>query len=211
MITMGMKKYTKYLPIVALAAVLASCSNDKTEPGYTFMDDMYRSPSLETYATSTQFENGMEAQLPVEGTVPRGYVVYEYPNTNEGYEAARTQLMMPDAYKTDEALAKGKELYAIFCTHCHGDKGDGNGWLVQQEKILGVPSYSADRLPNITPGSMYHVIMHGKGIMGSHASQLTHDERWEIIRYVLELRGEKVEQTADNEANMSVVNNEQPS
>jgi hypothetical protein len=57
-----------------------------------------------------------------------------------------------------------------------------------QEKILGVPSYAASRLPDITTGSMYHVIMHGKGIMGSHASQLTYDERWEIIRYVVKLR-----------------------
>ena len=38
------------------------------------------------------------------------------------------------------------------------------------EKFIGIPSYK-DR--DITEGSIYHVIMHGKNLMGSHASQLT--------------------------------------
>lgn len=199
-----MKKYFRYLPFLVAVVLFVGCNSDKTTPGYTFMDDMYRSPSLETYEPTAEFANGTSAQLPVDGTVPRGYTVYEFPNTNEGYEAARTTLSIPDDFKTEEALVKGKELYTLFCTPCHGDKGDGNGWLVQQEKILGVPSYSPDRLPNITSGSMYHVIMHGKGIMGSHASQLTYEERWQIVRYVLELRGEKVEEAT---AEVAAANN----
>jgi len=202
-----MRNTFKYIPLIATVALLAACNNDKTTPGYTFMDDMYRSPSLETYQATDMFGDGMAAQLPVEGTVPRDYEVYEFPNTNEGYEAARTTLMLPEEFKSEEALAKGKELYGIFCTHCHGDKGDGNGWLVQQEKILGVPAYTPDRLPDITAGSMYHVIMYGKGIMGSHASQLNYQERWSIVRYVLELRGEKVEAASTEEA----TNNDQQS
>lgn len=181
-------KRLSILSIVAVSTLMASCNLDKSTPGYTYMDDMYTSPSLETYAPATQFENGLSAQLPVEGTIPRGYHPYEYANSNEGYELARTTLEMPAAFMSEEALAEGKELYNIFCDHCHGEKGDGNGPLVQQEKILGVPSYAASRLPDITPGSMYHVIMHGKGIMGSHASQLTYDERWKIVRYVVKLR-----------------------
>lgn len=185
-----MKRIIKYTSIAALAFVAFACNNDKSTPGYTFMDDMYVSPSIETYEPTTQYSNGMGAQLPVEGTVPRGYTVYDYPNTNEGYEAARTGLKMSAAYKAIDA-EQGKELYNIFCSSCHGEKGDGNGWLVQQEKILGVPSYSKDRLPEITEGSIYHVIVHGKNMMGSHASQLNEDERWKIVRYVLNLRGEE--------------------
>jgi mono/diheme cytochrome c family protein len=182
-----MKRITTVIALAA-SALLASCNADKTSPGYTYMDDMYVSPSLETYQPATQFKNGLSAQLPVEGTVPRGYHPYEFANSNEGYEAARTTLEMPAEFMSEEALADGKELYNIFCDHCHGEKGDGNGPLVMQEKILGVPSYSATRLPDITPGSMYHVVMHGKGIMGSHASQLNYDERWKIVRYVVKLR-----------------------
>ena len=177
-------KRLSILLLFVTGAALSSCNNDKTTPGYVYMDDMYTSPSLETYEPAYQFSNGLSAQLPVEGTVARGYHPYEYPNTNEGYDSAKDSLRMPVSFESDEALAEGKELYTTFCVNCHGEKGDGNGNLVQQEKILGVPAYK-DR--DITPGSMYHVIMHGKGIMGSHASQLTYDERWKIVRYVVKL------------------------
>ena len=197
-----MKIRTILFGLVASSFAFTACNNDKTTPGYTFMDDMYQSPSLETYEPTDMFESGTSAQLPVEGTVPRNYV---------GYEAARTTLMLPEEFKGEEALAKGKELYTIFCAPCHGDKGDGNGWLVQQEKILGVPAYSKDRLPDITAGSMYHVIMHGKGIMGSHASQLTYDERWNIVRYVLELRGEPVDEASEMSAEEPTENEDQQS
>lgn len=151
------------------------------------MDDMYRSPSLETYAAAENTAQGTEAQLPVEGTVARGYVPYDLPNSNEGYEASKNNAAVP-AYFAELNAEDGKELYSIFCSHCHGDKGDGNGILMEREKILGIPSYGADRLPDITPGSIYHVIMYGKNNMGSHASQLTYDERWKIIQYVMKLR-----------------------
>ncbi len=103
---------------------------------------------------------------------------------------------MPAEFSDSISLEKGKALYGIFCVQCHGEKGDGNGWLVEQEKILGVPSYDKTRLPDITAGSIYHVIVHGKNVMGSHASQLNYDERWQIVRYVQALRGEQNPETA---------------
>ena len=115
---------------------------------------------------------------------------YKYPNTNEGYEDAKVYLTNPNDFSDSLThIEEGKELYKMFCTSCHGDKGDGQGQLVLNEKILGVPSYN-DPGRIITEGSIYHVIMHGKGIMGSHASQLTEDERWKIVSYVQQLKME---------------------
>ena len=82
-------------------------------------------------------------------------------------------------------LSKGKELYNIYCAVCHGSKGDGQGILMKREKFLGIPSY-ADR--EITEGSTYHVLMYGKNLMGSHASQVNAEERWQISQYVMSLR-----------------------
>ena len=90
---------------------------------------------------------------------------------------------------SDENLEKGKQLYNIYCISCHGKKGDGNGYLAQTEKFLGIPSY-ADR--EINAGTIYHVIMHGKNLMGSHSSQLTYKERWQVIHYVEQLRGDLI-------------------
>jgi hypothetical protein len=36
---------------------------------------------------------------------------------------------------------------------------------------------------------MYHVIMYGKGQMGSYASQLKPEERWWVINYIREKQG----------------------
>lgn len=170
--------------VAGSAAALSACNWDKTTPGYTYMDDMYRSPAHQTYEPGT-------AKEPAEGSVPRGYVPYTIPNTNEGYAASRANSDVPVMYETLDAES-GKQLYIQFCSHCHGEKGDGNGILMQREKILGIPGYGADRLPDITPGSIYHVIMYGKNSMGSHASQLNYDERWKIIKYVWKLRMDQV-------------------
>jgi len=58
---------------------------------------------------------------------------------------------------------------------------------LKQRKFLGIPSYK-DR--DITEGSIYHVLMHGKNLMGSHSSQLTYKERWQIVQYVEVLRAD---------------------
>jgi mono/diheme cytochrome c family protein len=152
--------------VAGSAVALTSCNWDKSTPGYTYMDDMYRSPSHQTYEPGT-------AKEPVEGTVPRGYVPYTIPNSNEGYAASRANTEVPAMYAALDAES-GKQLYTQFCSHCHGEKGDGNGILMQREKILGIPGYGVDKLPDITPGSIYHVIMYGKNNMGSHASQLNY-------------------------------------
>jgi mono/diheme cytochrome c family protein len=182
--------------VAGSAVALTSCNWDKSTPGYTYMDDMYRSPSHQTYEPGT-------AKEPVEGTVPRGYVPYTIPNSNEGYAASRANTEVPAMYAALDAES-GKQLYTQFCSHCHGEKGDGNGILMQREKILGIPGYGVDKLPDITPGSIYHVIMYGKNNMGSHASQLNYEERWKIIKYVWKLRMDQVPGAAPAAADTTV-------
>lgn len=180
-----MKTIYKLAALVGVSVVATSCFN-KEKPNYQFFPDMYESVAYETYSESSAFKNGKAAQLPAENSIPRGFEVYEYPNTTEGLEEARANLKSPlaDAERNDP---KGKELYTIYCGVCHGDKGDGKGNLVKREKFLGVPSY-ADR--ELTEGGIYHVITYGLNAMGSHANQLTQQERWIVTDYVLKLKSE---------------------
>ncbi|MBR9757366.1 MAG: cytochrome c [Algicola sp.] len=150
------------------------------------MPNMYESVGYETYSESNAFRNGKEGQLPVEGTIPRGYKPFDIDNTIEGFELAKTTLKSPlDSTQVD--MAKGKELYDIYCGICHGNKGAGQGNLVKREKILGIPSY-ADAGRAITEGSTYHTIYYGKNAMGSYANQLNEEERWQVVAYVMELK-----------------------
>jgi len=99
---------------------------------------------------------------------------------------AKAELKSPlDSLSVNEE--KGAELFNIYCAICHGEKGDGQGNLVKREKFLGVPNY-ADR--DITEGSIFHVITYGLNSMGSHANQLSQQERWLVTAHVLKLKGE---------------------
>ncbi|WP_028891349.1 cytochrome c [Tenacibaculum sp. 47A_GOM-205m] len=174
--------------IIALAVVATSLSscNDKRKPQVQYMPDMYVSVPYDVNGADG-LNGKMVNKLPVAGTVSRnGVVAYDIPNTNEGYEKAKAELKSP-LPTTEANLEKGKELYGIYCASCHGTKGDGNGVLSQRDKFNGIPNY-ADR--ELTPGNIYHVIMYGKGVMGSHASQLQYNERWQVVQYVEKLRSE---------------------
>ena len=162
---------------------LTSCF-DTSKPNYQYFPNMYESVGYKTYQESDAFPNGIQAQLPVEGSVPRGWQPYEYEDSNEGYESAKLNLKSP-LVNNEENLKNGKKMYDIYCSVCHGSKGDGQGILMEREKFLGIPSY-ADR--DITEGSIYHVLMHGINLMGSHAGQVDDEERWQIAQYVLKLR-----------------------
>ncbi|WP_298237599.1 cytochrome c [uncultured Algibacter sp.] len=180
-----MKSLIKIL-VIAVVFVAVSC-NKSSAPNYQFMPNMYESAGYETYGEAA-FPNGVEAQLPAEGSIPRGYVPFDIENSTEGYELAKATLTSPlDSTQVD--LAKGKELYDIYCGICHGNKGKGQGNLVKREKILGIPSYD-DVGRAINEGSIYHTIYYGKNAMGSYANQLNEEERWQVVSYVLKLKAD---------------------
>ena len=174
--------------LILLAVILQSCWSDKGTPNFEYMPNMYESLSYEAYSENDLYEDNLSARLPVEGTIPRGYSLYKYEDTNEGYDLAKQQLTNP--YDFDEVdMLKAKELYNIYCGVCHGSKGAGQGILVKREKILGIPSY-ADPGRGITPGSTYHVIYYGRNTMGSYANQLNDKERWMVTNYVMKLKSD---------------------
>ena len=180
-----MKSVYKISLLVCISILVSSCHNN-SKPNYQYMPNMYEAVSYETYSQSSAFKNGKEGQLPVKGTIKRGFVPYDYPNTTAGYEAAKANLKSPlDSISVD--MEKGKELFEIYCAICHGNAGDGKGKLVKQEKLLGIPSYK-DRL--ITAGSIFHVQTYGLNSMGSYANQLNQHERWLVASYVLKLKSE---------------------
>jgi mono/diheme cytochrome c family protein len=160
---------------------------DKGSPNYQYMPNMYEPVGYEAYGEIGFMPDGMEARTPAENTIPRGWMPYDLENTPEGKELSRVKTSPLDSLSSEANLTKGKELYNIYCAVCHGGKGDGQGTLVEREKILGVPSY-ADAGRNITVGSVNHVIYYGLNGMGSHAAQLDQEERWQVAEYVMKLK-----------------------
>lgn len=178
-------KNINYIYIVLIASIAVSCA-DKNDRNYQYFPDMYESQAYESYAESDLFPQQTTALKPAEGSVKRGWMPFEYADTEEGYQKAKKELENPLTY-TEESVSKGEELYGYYCAICHGNNGNGKGWLVQQEKVLGVPSYD-DVGRAITSGSTYYVIYHGRNLMGSYASQMNRKEMWQVTQYVMKLK-----------------------
>jgi len=85
------------------------------------------------------------------------------------------------AENSEATFKKGKELFTAMCQHCHGEKGDGNGPMVASGAYSGVPDY---KTVVATEGQMFYSIYYGKGMMGSHSSQLNKKEIWTLVHYV---------------------------
>ncbi|WP_343696702.1 c-type cytochrome [Flavobacterium sp.] len=180
-----MKRIYKITLLVGITILVSSCHNNSA-PNYQYFPNMYESVAYEPYTEAAIFKGGKEGQLPVAGTINRGFEPYEYENSTAGYELAKANLKSP-LTEEERNSGKGKELFEIYCISCHGATGNGKGKLVEREKFLGVPNYK-DR--DITEGSIFHVETYGLNAMGSHANQLSAHERWLVADYVLKLRSQ---------------------
>ncbi len=171
---------------LAFLAVLSSCDKDRNRPGYSYFPDMEESQAYETYAESPVWENGRTNQLPPEGTVPREMIPFDFEKTEVNRTWAGQELDNP--YHGDSSvLEEGKELYGVYCIYCHGEKGDGQGYLFTSGKYPYPPkSLLSDKIRQNPDGEIFHVITVGYGMMGSHAAQVLPDDRWKIITYIRE-------------------------
>ena len=193
--------------------------NDQSIRNKEFANNMYNSVPLEPYSQTVDGEgnaanpyltNGRSAQSAPAGTVPRdswyvseAYTPFHYSaDPLAGYDSAGLYLTSPlsdtltnrDGFScSEETFARGKRLYETYCVMCHGKNGDGKGKLVTEEVFAVVPSYkdsTGTGLRNLPEGKMFYTLTYGKGIMGSYASQMTPQERWEVICYIQKFQQE---------------------
>jgi mono/diheme cytochrome c family protein len=199
---------------IALAIVATSCVKDPNSPGYEYFPDMYRSPAIEAYVDYGEVKgiedmdkkNTLTAMHPPAGTVPfyanpaqaAIMMPYRHKSPDQDTGAYRMSAMdknpivlkfdtPEDSAWTAGILADGEALYNIFCDHCHGEKGDGQGKISQNGALQGIPDY-AGGLKDLPEGQAFYSITYGKGLMGSHASQLNKEERWKVVHYVRSLQ-----------------------
>ena len=214
-------QYTLLL-ILVTAMFFQSCVKHPDSPGYEYSDDMTRSQAIEAYVdyglvadnVNDSLKQTISARIPAEGSIPYSEnkntaslnMPFNYAAGEDERIRAGQEVVLPTRYYNNDDIAKeniadGKRLYGLFCAHCHGDKGNGDG------KVITVGGYPAappayNTLQDRTPGSVFHTITHGKNAMGPHSSQLNKDERWKVAMYVrtMQFDGDlnMEELTADN-------------
>jgi mono/diheme cytochrome c family protein len=194
---------------MAILLGLSSCqSSGGNQTGSEYMPDMAHSVAYESqtfgyyynnrWGTKEELHAMVQPRIPVSGTISRGhinaspdYVPYYYGNSEEERTRATNEITTNPYPITEKGLETGKRLYNIQCGICHGEKGDGNGYLVRDDggKYPVQPAnFMLDEFVNSSEGRYYHAIMHGKNLMGAYNDKLSYEERWQVIHYIRSLQ-----------------------
>lgn len=166
--------------------------------GVQFADAEHRGDVMATL----QGESSLNAiATPANGSVP-----YYYEDTEDERLRATAEIIDNPFPITAEGLARGEELYDIFCGICHGEKGDGLGYLVAEDNVNAkYPAAPAvlisDEFTAASNGRFYHAIMYGKNVMGGYADKIGYEERWQVIHYIRSLQADAQDAVYSEEEN----------
>lgn len=85
----------------------------------------------------------------------------------------------------DASLARGKQMFGIYCTPCHGD-GVQLGPVAQPGRFAGVAVLAgpAGVLPGLSDGHVYLTIRDGGDRMPNYGWAMSDDEMWSVVSYV---------------------------
>lgn len=246
-----MKNIKLFFLTLSVAVLINACSPPEGDfPGSEYMPDMGHSLALEanTYnfyyyntwdeaSTITLAELVKVPNLPVAGTMPRGYAAsalgaqadldeqlgnnsvtsiritpnghapYYYEDTEEERNRAIAEIIDNPFPITADGLARGKELYGLFCATCHGEKADGLGYLydTDQNPDAKYPAAPAnlinEEFSGASNGRFYHAMIYGKNVMGGYADKVSYEERWQIIHYLRSLQAKEAGAVYSEEEN----------
>lgn len=194
--------------VVAIAIILGGCAAKGDNPGREYAPNMYHSVAYEplsqiTDETAGSLVNALDARQgeffnsnkynphrmnmrePAPNTVKRnqyGFLPYRQKAVPKDSIPLITAGMVSPLDSSAAVVADGKLLYAMYCQHCHGAKGEGDGKVA--DKYPGVANLRGPAYLGITEGHIFHVITKGAGLMQPHGSQVSELDRWKIARYI---------------------------
>jgi hypothetical protein len=144
-------------------------------PPYSWM---HRQAKVLPQTDSKFFSDGFSMRKPVEGTVARGFMPYEFKGMHDSL-VVETPNPLPF---TKKVLERGKNRYDIFCSPCHGYYGKGDSRLKGQFPVP--PSLHSEKVRSWKDANIYHVITNGQNVMPSYEKSISRDDRWAIIHYL---------------------------
>ena len=94
---------------------------------------------------------------------------------------------------SEATLARGNEMFDIYCSVCHGYAGDGDGLVNMRAESLNLQTKAAwtaakslyDPEVVVQPvGRIFDTITNGRATMGPYASRIEAEDRWAIVLYL---------------------------
>ena len=207
---MTMKNLT-YAWMMAGALTLAGCAGGDN-PGREYAPNMYHSVAYEPLSQVTDeqagawanaLDNGrgeyfnsnkynqfrMNMRIPPAHTVKRnkyGWLPYRSKNVPKDSVDIVIKGLTSPLEENPVYVTEGKALYEIYCKHCHGAKGMGDGKV--SDKYAGVANLKGDTSPFLSSSPLFPFLPSFSFLMVAHGSQVSPEDRWRIARYVKELQ-----------------------
>jgi mono/diheme cytochrome c family protein len=139
------------------------------------------------FSANPNFADGKTLQAPVEGSIARGEMPLHYAATAADAVRAGDELVSPESATNVQSRTRGEHVFNGFCTPCHGAAATGMG-TVTQRGVPPPPSLLAPHAQQMKDGQLFHILTYGQNNMASYASQLSREDRWNVIVYVRSLQ-----------------------
>ncbi|HEV8436774.1 MAG TPA: cytochrome c [Methylomirabilota bacterium] len=130
------------------------------------------------FHTQRVMSGEMSFSMPA-GSVARSGSELYYPKEAREAAAARKNPVPP----SPESVKKGGELFAIYCTPCHGAAGKGDG-LVATKFVQPADLSNPDLHKVRTDGYWQSYLGAGGAVMPSYGEALSPEERWHIVNFM---------------------------
>lgn len=103
-------------------------------------------------------------------------------------QEAAIKLLNPVA-ADEKSVAKGEQLYAIYCVACHGKSGTGDGPVGAKLTLRPFDLTSTGNLGFQPDGYIFSMMTFGGAVMPAYANDLSVSERWHVVNYVRNVLG----------------------
>lgn len=156
---------------MAVVGLFSACGSDVPGQEWEIRTDMRRQPSIRSQEAPRPSVPGT---VPVDGSMP-----------SLGHD--RDALLLKNPIEpTVASLEKGKILFEIYCTPCHGVIAKGDGPVAA--KFSQPPDLTQEQYRRLSDGMIYSVIRNGFLTMPPYYEMTTPTERWHIVNYLRTLQ-----------------------
>ncbi|MGH9380846.1 MAG: c-type cytochrome [Thermoanaerobaculia bacterium] len=179
----------RFLGVILCAALAAAaCTREHTfeKPPVHVNPNMDLQEKAVAQGASDFFADGKVMRPKLAGTVAREDPIDDG-GLAAGVDATGAHLTTSPVPVDEATLARGEERYGIYCSPCHGARGDGQGMLTQRAGVA-VTSLLDPRLVATPDGQIVEVIDRGLGLMPSYRSQVPPADRWAIVAHIRRLQ-----------------------
>ena len=191
---------------IPFALVGKARATKSARPPVHFVPDMDDQPRYDTQEENRLFADTRAMRPTVEGTVARGSAPPDDPAAT-GRLGENWVTWIPVEPGAD-LLERGRDRYDVYCSHCHGLDGSGQGIVNQRALDLEEGTWTpptdlrTDLIRERPVGHLFNTITHGIRNMPGHGRQLPEEDRWAIVAYLRALQlaqGAPLEAVPDEE------------